>query len=241
MEHIGANRQGINLSDLALQMGLPVSTTHRLLSTLEHHQFVTHDNEIGNWSVGINAFQIGNTFLHKRDITAQSRPFMQQLMRATGETVNLAVFEGGNAVIVSQVQSKAVMRMLGPIGSIVPLHASGVGKAFLSAMPEAQVKSLLQHHGLEKFTTKTLVTAKSLLANLREVKHQGHAIDDEERHDDLRCVAANIYDENQEVIAAISVSGPSSRINNEQLQSMCLATKQSASEITTAIGGQKPH
>lgn len=238
LEHIGGAKQGIQLSDLALQMGLPVSTTHRLLNTLLSHQFVAHDADTGTWSIGVDAFRTGNAFLQQRDITAQSRPFLKQLVNASGETANLSIFEAGNAVIISQVQCKALMRMLSPIGGLMPLHASAIGKSFLSAMPEEQVMKLLGEQGLKPLTEHTYVTVEALLKDLELTRQRGYAIDDQEQDNDLRCVAANIYDENQEVVAAISVSGPDKRINDERLLEIAYLTRQTAADITAAIGGQ---
>lgn len=238
LEHIGGAKQGIQLSDLALQMGLPLSTTHRLLNTLLSHQFVAHDADTGTWSMGVNAFRTGNAFLQQRDITAQSRPFLKRLVDASGETANLSIFEAGNAIIISQVQCKALMRMLSPIGSVLPLHASAIGKSFMSAMPQSLVMTLLEKQGLRPLTKHTHTTVDALLRDLAATRQRGYAIDDQEQDNDLRCVAANVYDENQEVVAAISVSGPDKRINDERLLEVAYLTRQAAADITAAIGGQ---
>ena len=150
LEYISESPGGIALTDLAFQAGLPNSTTHRLLTTLQQHGFVRQVGDLGLWVVGTHAFIVGSSFLQTRNLLVMVHPILRQLMEDSGETVNLAILDQVefDAVIVDQVQCNALMRMSAPIGGKLPMHASGAGKAFLSTLPENKLLPLLQKKGL---------------------------------------------------------------------------------------------
>jgi IclR family acetate operon transcriptional repressor len=240
LERIADNAEGVTLTDIAQQVGLAPSTAHRLLLTLAQSGFVRQNEELGKWYVGVKAFTVGNAFLGVRDIVETSRPFLHKLMESSGETANLAVLEEGEAVIVSQVECHELMRMVVPLGTRTPVHASGVGKALLSAVTEFEVAAILHRHGLTRYTEHTLDTPAKLKQNLEQARDTGYAVDDEEHAVGLRCVAAPVYDEQGKPVAAISISGPRSRIPDARLRELGTLTRQIAQDITTHIGGRPP-
>jgi IclR family acetate operon transcriptional repressor len=240
LERLSEAPGGVNLTDLSQQLGMPAATVHRLLSTFEELDFVEQDAEQGLWFVGLKAFTVGNAFLNRRDFVASARPHMHHLVEQCGETVNLGVIDQGEVVFISQVESQEVMRMIVRLGSRSPIHASGVGKALLANMPEQRVASILQHRGLARFTDHTIDNPAALRAELEQVRQQGYALDDEEHAVGLRCVAAPIFDENGQALAAISLSGPKARIVDSRLIELGNAIRQTAVEITQVLGGRIP-
>jgi IclR family acetate operon transcriptional repressor len=231
---------GATLTDLAAQVGLAPSTTHRLLNTLERESFVHQDPEQGRWYVSVKAFQVGNAFLNSRDVVARARPHLQQLMEASGETVNLAVPDQGEAVMMAQVQCHEMMRMLVPLGSRAPMHASGVGKALMSTLPEAEVACIIQQRGLNHYTDSTFDNPGELRAELAKIRTAGWAYDNEEHAVGLRCVAAPIHDEHGRSIAAVSISGPRSRVSSARIRELGEMVARTAGLITHSIGGTTP-
>ena len=240
LERLSAAPGGVNLTDLSQQLGMPAATVHRLLSTFEELNFVEQDAEQGLWFVGLKAFTVGNAFLNRRDFVASARPYMQRLVEQCGETVNLGVIDQGEVVFISQVESREVMRMIVRLGSRSPIHASGVGKAMLASMPEQQVTRILQQRGLARYTDHTIDSPAPLHAELEQVRQQGYALDDEEHAIGLRCVAAPIFDENGQALAAISLSGPKARIVDSRLSELGSAIHQTAVEVTQVLGGRIP-
>jgi IclR family acetate operon transcriptional repressor len=154
--------------------------------------------------------------------------------------VNLGVIDDGEVVFISQVESQEMMRMIVNLGSRSPIHASGVGKAMLAGMEEQEVAQLLQRRGLARFTDRTIDNPSDLRDALTAIRHQGYALDDEEHAIGLRCVAANLYDENGNALAAISLSGPKARITDNRLAELGVAVRQTALNITESLGGQLP-
>ncbi|NJM33369.1 MAG: helix-turn-helix domain-containing protein [Rhodomicrobium sp.] len=234
---LAASDRGLTLSEAARRGGLAVSTAHRLLSTLQKEHFVRFDAERGVWMVGVQSFIVGSAFLRARDLTAIARPVMRDLMERSGETVNLAVEDRGEAIYIAQIESRMTMRAIARPGGRTAMHASGVGKALLAAMAEKDAERVLLQHGLTGATEKTITKAARLASDLKITRERGFAIDDEENAIGLRCVAAAIFDENAQPIAAISLSGPTARIGDGNLESLGEAVREAAKKITSALGG----
>ncbi len=240
LHHVAEDPAGILLTDLASRVDLPSSTVHRLLHTLEYFGFVRQDNELGLWFIGVNAFQTGRAFLVSRDFVAQSRPYLRRLMEQTGETANLSVVDHGGVVLLAQVECREMMRMVVPPGSCSPLHASGVGKALLAAMDEDELAAVTGAGEMERFTGFTIVNPAELRRTLDEIRHRGWAYDDQEHAIGLRCVAASIHDEQGRALAAISVSGPMSRMPDKRIEELGSVVAATAADITAALGGYRP-
>ncbi len=183
----------------------------------------------------------GQQLLQSRNLLAIVHPILRQLMEDSGETVNLAVLDQSDhqAIIIDQVQCTQLMRMSAPIGGKLPMHASGAGKAFLSQLSEEQVTSLLHRKGLHAYTHATLVSPLHLKEDLAQTRKRGYSFDDEEHALGLRCVAACIYDEHREPFAAISISGPISRMTDDRVTELGALVIKAAKEVTLAYGGVK--
>jgi IclR family acetate operon transcriptional repressor len=240
LECLAESESGMTQSDLGMTVGIPPATTFRLLNTLEQRQFVYQDVERGLWFVGQKAFQIGIVFLEGRDFVVRARPYLRQLMEQSGETTNLAVAENGKAIILAQVQSREMMRMIVPLGSQSPMHASGLGKALLAALKDEEVSAILHRRGLPAITEHTITSPELLRRTLEQIRMRGWAYDDEEHALGLRCVAATIHDEDQAVLAAISISGPKSRISDNRFPELGQLVFNTAADITATLGGRLP-
>lgn len=237
LEQIGETEDGLALSDLAQRVGLPPSTAHRLLTTLERRRFVQFDNSQRRWCIGVQCFTVGSAFLPRRDLVRTALPFMRQLMETSGETVNLAVESNGEAVFLAHVESNEMMRASSRPGSRVPLHGSAVGKAIMSFMPEREVTRILHKQGLRRLTPNTIVSPTQLRLALGEVREKGYAFDNEEHAFGVRCVAAPVFDERGEAVAAISLLGPATRLNDERVPDLGARVRDMARSITAELGG----
>jgi IclR family acetate operon transcriptional repressor len=241
LEALATAEAGISLTDIAHRVDLPPSTTHRLLSTLEKMGYVYQSEELGHWYVGLQAFTVGSGFLANRDFVGQSHVYMRRLMEQSGETANLAILDGTEAVFIAQVQCREMMRILVKLGSRVPLHASGVGKAIFAALPDEQIDAILKVKGLPRITGNTIVAPETMWAALKVIRHRGYSFDDEEHAPGTRCVAATIYDEYAEPLGAISLAGPSSRLPDERIKQLGPIVAHTAEELTRKLGGRWPH
>ncbi len=240
LEVLAEDDDGYRLVDLADRTGLPASTVHRLLTTLEQRRFVQFDRESGLWHVGVQCFSVGAVFLRRRDFVSQSLPFMRRLRDQTGETVNLGVMDRGEVVFLNQVESYEMMRSISRPGGRAPMHCSGLGKAILSAIPDAEVSEILRARGLRRLTARSIARPALLREALEQVRQLGYAVDDEEHAVGLRCVAAVIHDEHSRPLAAISISGPTARIPDRRIAELGRLVSATAAGITAALGGRPP-
>ncbi|MEM7562989.1 MAG: HTH-type transcriptional regulator BhcR [Pseudomonadota bacterium] len=233
------SREGhIPLTDLALSVGVPTSTAHRILMTLEKHGFAEMNEDSLEWSVGIESFRVGNAYLESTDLLEVSRKVMRDLMEDTGETANLAIADDGDVVFISQVESHNPVRAFFRPGTRGNMHASGIGKALLSNMLRRDVEKILHNKGCPEFTAQTLVTPAELFRDLDQTRERGWALDDEERHEGMRCIASSIFNAYGEAIAGISISGPSVRFPDSVLAVLGPRVKQAADQITGLLGGK---
>jgi IclR family acetate operon transcriptional repressor len=240
LNRLAATDEGTTLTEIALQVGLSPSTAHRLLTTLEQERYVRFDAERRLWSVGVQAFVAGSAFLKTRSLVATARPHMRALMEETEETANLAVEDEREAIYLAQVECRQMMRAFARPGARVPLHCSSVGKALLSAMADADVARVLHRQGLPRVTVKTLGTAAALRADLARAREQGYAVDDEEHAVGLRCIAAVVFNETAEAVAAVSLSGPMARIPDARIPVLGELVRRRADAVTAALGGVLP-
>nr|WP_154928666.1 glyoxylate bypass operon transcriptional repressor IclR [Pantoea agglomerans] len=240
LELIADSHGSVALTELAQQAGLPNSTTHRLLGTMQQQGFVRQVGDLGLWTIGAHAFVVGSSFLQSRNLLALVHPVLRRLMEQSGETVNLAVLDLSDhqAVIIDQVQCTQLMRMSAPIGGKLPMHASGAGKAFLAHLGDEQVTALLHQKGLHYYTAKTLMSPQSLKENLAQVRKAGFSFDDEEHALGLRCVAAPIYDEHGDAFAALSISGPIARMTDDRITELGALVIREARQVTLAYSGR---
>jgi len=125
-----------SVSDISASLDLPLSTTFRLLKVLQGADFVYQDSQLGWWHIGLGVFNVGSAYIHNRDVLSVAGPFMHRLMLLSGETVNVAIRNGTEAVLIGQKECKSMVRMCAPLGSRMPLHASGAGKALLYPLME---------------------------------------------------------------------------------------------------------
>jgi IclR family acetate operon transcriptional repressor len=241
LECLARSEGGLTLTDIAHRVALPASTTHRLLGTLEKTGFVYQMGDLGRWYVGLSAFTVGSSFLANRDFATHSHAYMRRLMEQCGETANLAILDGSEAVFIDQVQCRETMRTIVRLGSRVPLHASGVGKAILASLPDDQIDALFKVKGLPRITENTITSPETMWASIRVIRQRGFSFDDEEHLPGSRCVAAAIDAQHAEPLGAFSLSGPSSRLPDARIKQLGPLVSRIAEEITGRLGGRWPH
>lgn len=240
IETLAEDDEGYRLSDLAIRTGLSTSTVHRLLATLENRRFVQFDRAASKWHVGARSFTVGATFVRRRNFSAQALPYLRRLRDITRETANLAVVDDEFIVVVTRMESREIMRSVTKVGGRVAMVASGVGKAVLATYSDEDVGAIIRHHGMPRLTEKSIVRPGDLFRELEKVRRQGFAIDDEEASIGLRCVASVVFNDCGEPLAAISVSGLTSRLTDDRLPALGENVRAVAAELTLALGGVMP-
>lgn len=237
---LAASQNGLSLSETAAEAGLAASTAHRILTTLESEHFVRFDQTDNLWRIGVDAFTTGAAFLKTRDVIALTRPYLRRLMEQTGETANVFLETGGEVICMEQVESRHSMRAITRVGGKVRMHCSGAGKAMLAFMAAEAREKVISHHGLPRETATTITDRGALDCALRQIRARGYAVDDGENAEGIRCVAAPVLNESGLPAAAISISGPSARIDDAKLGQLGAVISGVAAEVTRSFGGTAP-
>lgn len=240
LETLAEDDEGYRLSDLAIRTGLSASTVHRLLATLESRRFVQFDRAESKWHVGVRSFTVGASFTRRRNFSTQAIPYLRKLRDLTRETANLAVVDDEFIIVLTRMESREIMRSLTQMGGRVPMVTSGVGKAVLATYSDEDVGAVIRHHGMPRLTEKSIVRPSDLFKELEKIRKQGFALDDEEACMGLRCIAAVVYNDCAEPLAAISVSGMTSRLTDDRLPEIGQIVREVARELTVALGGVIP-
>ncbi|UPT90807.1 helix-turn-helix domain-containing protein [Bradyrhizobium barranii subsp. apii] len=240
LETLAEDDEGYRLSDLAVRTGLSASTVHRLLATLESRRFVQFDRAQSKWHVGVRSFTVGASFARRRNFSTQAIPYLRKLRDLTRETANLAVVDDEFIIVLTRMESREIMRSLTQVGGRVAMVTSGVGKAVLATYSDEDVGAVIRHHGMPRLTEKSIVRPGDLFKELEKIRKQGFALDDEEACMGLRCIAAVVYNDCAEPLAAISVSGMTSRLTDDRLTEIGQIVREVAGELTVALGGVMP-
>lgn len=233
-------KQNAPLTELATQTGQSPATVYRILITLQGQGLVEFDPEDQVWHIGAQAFVIGARFLRRTSLVERARPIMRKLMETTGETANLGIEKEGKVLFLNQVETHESIRAFFPPGTLSDMHSSGIGKALLAHMDADRRNKMIRDMSLTAYTDFTMTDISNLKEDLSQIQRQGYSVDNEERNVGMRCIAAPVFDFNREVIAGISVSGPTSRIKRENVASMSIQVLHAAMSLTQAIGGVSP-
>jgi len=233
-----SNEVELSLTDISNKLGIHKSTIHGILATLRLRGFIDQNPSTEKYLLGMKFFELGIKARDNMDLATIARPYLKELVVKYEETVHLVIFNKTDALYVDKVETPRTMRMCSQVGTRVLMHCTGVGKSILAYLPKEQARQIVMARGLEKFTPTTICDEDELFAELARVREQGYSIDNEEIEEGLQCVAAPILNHNGNVIGAISVAGPSTRmsVNKENIIP-------SLKEVTRAISikiGYKP-
>ena len=232
--------QAVPLSELSVRAGLPLGTTHRLLATLTARGYARQDPETRAYAVGYKVMDWA-TRVGANQLLEVARPHMRTLMHETGETVNLVILDRTQIVYADQVAPERLVRMFTEVGNRAPVHSSGAGKALLAFRPLPEARALMTQLELKGYTSKTITSLGRLESALAQIRELGYAVDDGEFEEGVRCLAAPILNSSGISVAAISISGPASRVSPDKVAPFAQKLKRCAAKVSSALGyGQVP-
>ncbi len=226
----------LSVTLLSRRLNIHKSTVSRLLSTLESESLVDRDPETGRYRLGVGLIELASLVVLHTDLRQVARPLLRQLAEDTQETVNLAVLSGDVVINIEQMlPNKRQVKNIGWVGRRTPLHCVSTGKALLAYQPEEEIAHIIAK-GLPRYTDKTITDPDQLREELMKVRRQGYAIGSEELELGLNAVAAPVRNHEGEVIAAVSVSGPSYRISLQKIPELAELVKQTAGQVSRQLG-----
>lgn len=212
-------------------------TVHRILTTFLKHGYVRQKRAGAPYRLGFRFVELGDRVIRATDLVQVAQPLLEELVARTGETSHMAVLDGAEAVYVAKTESPHSVRLVSRVGARAPLYCTSLGKAMLAAMPEPMRASLVAQQRFERRTETTLTDPDSLGRELEQVRRRGYAVDRGENEDGVRCVAAAILDRSGMAVAAVSVSGPASRISETRFRELGSAVGEVAAVLSQALGG----
>ncbi|WP_244893370.1 IclR family transcriptional regulator [Ferroacidibacillus organovorans] len=236
LEVVSRYPQGIAITELATQVDMYKSTVHRLLTTLLRRGYIEQDERTGKYKLGYALLDLGMKLLSSIDLRAEAAVPLRELADFSNEIVHLALLERGEIVYIDKVESDNTTRMHSRIGKRVPVHSTSLGKVILAYLPVSEAREILNQNERIQMTDHTIVQEDELLAEIERVKERGYAFDLEENEIGVCCIAAPIFDHANNVVAACSVSGPSSRMTTERLHAMIPVVIASAKRISNRLG-----
>ncbi|MCO5994879.1 IclR family transcriptional regulator [Actinoallomurus rhizosphaericola] len=230
LEHLADAGGQLALTELAEVSGLPMPTIYRLMRTLVNRGYV-RQGPSKRYALGPRLIRLGET--SERLLGSWARPALAQLVDEVGETANMALLEGDEAVYVAQVPSRHSMRMFTEVGRRVLPHCTGVGKALLAQLPEPVVREIIARTGMPAYTPHTITDPAALVEELARIRQRGYALDEQEQEIGVRCVAVPITD--TPTLAAISVSGPHGRLTNEVIEEVVPIMRRAAGQLARRL------
>src|SRR5579859_362626 len=223
------------VTEVARELDVHKSTASRLLAALDRRELVTQDTARGRFRLGVGMVRLAGAATRGLDLVQESRPVCRALAQEVGETINLAILSGRDALYLDQVAGPAALSPHNWAGQRIPLHATSDGKVLLAYLPEADLAESLAPP-LARFTEHTITGAADFPSLLADVRKQGYATAVEELEAGLTAVAAPVRNAEGVVVASISASGPSFRIPADRIPVLSVSVRRAAAEVSRRLG-----
>jgi DNA-binding IclR family transcriptional regulator len=233
-----ADGNSISLSDLSEKLDISSSTSFRLLATLSNYGYVEHNDRTGGYKLGLGCLELARGYLRTNDIRRSALPELVKLRDNTMETVHLGILNQWEVVYLEKLENLHAIGFMGSrIGGRSTAYCTGLGKVLLAYIDLQEVRRHFEQIKLISFTDQTITNIDHLIQHLEQVRVQGYALDVNEHEEEVQCVATPIRDIEGKVVAAISVSGPRSRMKlQDDRQDLIEITKKTADKISAQLG-----
>lgn len=229
----------LGVSEVAARTGLVVSTAHRLLAALANRGYVAQNPASGRYLLGFKVLELtGGLEVLTSPLRAAARPHLERLAQATAETTNLVILDGDRVIYVDQVEGTHTVRMFTTVGRSALAHTTGSGKAILTHRPENVIARLYPRSSepFERLTPRTLTTLDALRQDFVRIRRRGYALDTEEHEEGVSCVATAVFDSTGFACAAISISGPTARMDGADTRELGRLLHSHATDVSAALG-----
>ena len=218
-EHLGDAHAAMSLEEICQRTGIPKPTAYPILTELVHMNYLTKTGH--KYEIGVRFLSLAKSAFHgTRDVRELVRGHMLLLRETYGESVNFAVWEKKNAVLIASEPSRHAFRIENKIGQVFPLHCTTIGKVIAANLPWSTVEEILARDGMPRQTPATVTDPQALRTELEQVRSQGYAVDDEESVAGVRCTAVPIFRSGNVIYGGMSISGPVNRMPRELIEQM---------------------
>lgn len=206
----------LSIGDLSERLHMDKATVHRLINTIKEAGYVIQNLDNKKYSNSLKLLAMGNRVMDKTGVRHIARPFVEELSRKSNETINLGVRIGNKIMYIDKMESSSTIKVGLGIGTSVPSYCSGLGKAILAFIQDEERQEVLDSISYKKYTDHSIVDRVLMKKEFNKIADKGYAVDDEEYVVGLICIAAPIFDYHGKPIAAISISCPKYRYDEEE-------------------------
>lgn len=234
LEFLSRSEDELGVSEIGEATGLAAGTVHRLLGTLASRGYIHKNAQTRRYGLGLKSLTMAITTRER--LAPLALPFLEELMRVSQESANLAILEGNAMMYIEQVSPPSrMLRIFTEPGNRVPLHSSGTGKVLLAYQPPRLIDFIVGRAGLTRQTATTITDPGQLRSELRNIRRDGYAVDHGEQEEGVRCLAAPVFGPDGEIFASISLSGPASRLNKRRIEGLVPDLKRIAANLSQAL------
>ena len=236
VEAVAHNGAQTSLAEAARRTGLHRSTAHHLLQTLVSLGYLRQDAETRGYELAAKPFQITGRTWSPEQLAALAQGSLAELTRRSGEGSSFSVYRDGAVTVVAKREHDGPVRVVQDVGARRPLHCTAVAKAILPWLPTPELTGLLARMRFERYTAKTLVTRSAFQAELRRIRAAGHAMDDEEHIEGIRCIAMPVFGHSSQVLGSICTLGPKTRMTYQKLRELRQPLGEVARQLSERLG-----
>ena len=229
----------LSVKQLIRMTGLTRNRVMRLCGTLEKGGYLIQDLEARNFSLGFQIMVLGKAFEKSNTLITIARPILKELAQNTGESASLYVLEGTKRLVLAREEGTQVIRYLVAEGQRLPIHAGASGKVLLAFSPEEVTRKLINDKKLTSFTPHTLTDPGVLRTELAKIRLAGYAFSQSERAADAASIAAPVFDHDNYLIGAISISGPVTRFTPIHRPVYLEQVRMAAERLSVRLGWKK--
>lgn len=226
----------LGVREIARQVDYHPSTVGRILVTLTSLGILSRDKSNHRYKMGSKVLKWGAVYLGNLNLQAITRPYMEELRLKTNETVSLYVPSGNERVLIERLESTHFVRIVAQVGQRMPLYAGASGKVFLSFLPREKRENILKNLQIERLTSQTIVDIGDLQKEIRLIQELGYAVSRGERVEGAYSVSAPLFDFRNQVVGAISISGPTNRFSDEKIIEYSGLLVKATNQISSALG-----
>jgi IclR family acetate operon transcriptional repressor len=230
------NKDGLGITDLSEKTGLSKSTVHRLANALADADYLIRNDTTKKFKLGYRILRITSFLMNNNEVKEVARPYLEEISKKARETVHLVQLDGLYGVYTDKIDSPQPVGLLSKIGKNIPLHSTGAGKILLAYMSEEMRERVYTEVGLTKETECTITNRETMEKELEQIRNQGYGFDRMENRDGIYCIAAPIFNQNGDVVASFSVSGPSFRFSLEDAEALIDTVKETSMKVSNSLG-----
>ncbi len=236
---LSTSETGLGVTEISNLLNYGVSATYHLLNTLRLCNIIEQDKDTKKYRIGFELFRICSIAKNENSLAKIAQPQLDELKIAVGETSNLVILDDNNIVYIAQSESTNLLKMFTQLGAKVPFYCTGAGKVLLAYQTKEVRDYILSRTDLNKYTKNTLITKEELINEFKIIKIQGYALDNEERELGVTCIAAPVFDCYGEAVAAVSISGPTSRLKEKGFKTIINHILHTSKELSFRLGYTK--